>query len=445
MGQKLTTKTLYIEGMTCTNCESKIRRKLSSKKGIKKAEVSFSKKTALVTYDASVVTLESILELIEKLGYTASGEAQAKAKRYIKTAGILCIIGASFLLLEYFGILNLLTPGETATADMSLGMLFIIGILTSVHCVAMCGGINLSQCIPQASDEKKATALLAPLLYNAGRVVSYTAVGFLVGALGSVLTFSTTVQGVLKLIAGVLMIVMGLNMLGILPGLNRFIPRLPKKLSAFFQKGTVKIKSSFVVGLLNGLMPCGPLQAMQIYALSTGNPFIGAASMFLFSLGTVPLMFLLGALGSLLSRKFTKGMMTVGAALVVVLGLSMLNQGGSLAGISVISFPTLEEEQVFETQPVTGAGDVQEVYSALSPYRYPSITVTENVPVRWVIDVPTGTLNGCNYRIIIPEYEIVHTFDFGKNVIEFTPTKAGKYMYTCWMGMIRANINVIEA
>jgi len=65
-------------------------------------------------------------------------------------------------------------------------------------------------------------------------------------------------------------------------------------------------KGPFTVGLLNGLMPCGPLQAMQIYALSTGNPLKGALSMLLFSLGTVPLMFGLGALGSLLSRRLRK-------------------------------------------------------------------------------------------------------------------------------------------
>ena len=91
-------------------------------------------------------------------------------------------------------------------------------------------------------------------------------------------------------------------------------------------------KAPFAIGLLNGLMPCGPLQSMWIVALATGNPFAGAMSMFLFSLGTVPLMLGLGSIVSLLGKKFTDQVIRVGAILVVVLGLSMLSQGGALSG-----------------------------------------------------------------------------------------------------------------
>ena len=81
-------------------------------------------------------------------------------------------------------------------------------------------------------------------------------------------------------------------------------------------------------------MPCGPLQAMQIYAISTGSVTKGAISMFLFSLGTVPLMFGLGTLSSYMSKKFSNKIMKFGAILVIVLGFSMFNNALALSGIN---------------------------------------------------------------------------------------------------------------
>jgi sulfite exporter TauE/SafE len=94
-------------------------------------------------------------------------------------------------------------------------------------------------------------------------------------------------------------------------------------------------RGPFIVGLLNGLMPCGPLQAMQLYALSTGSVIMGAASMFVFSAGTVPLMFALGAVNSVLNARFSRVMTTVSAVLVLVLGLAMLTNALALLGINL--------------------------------------------------------------------------------------------------------------
>ena len=161
---------------------------------------------------------------------------------------------------------------------MGYGMLFVVGLLTSVHCIAMCGGINLSQCISQdgkCGAEGRKAALWPTFLYNLGRVISYTAVGFIVGALGSAVTFSNAMQGILKLIAGIFMVIMGVNMLGIFPWIRRLLPGMPKTLARKIDVEKGRSKRPLIVGLLNGIMPCGPLQAMQIYALSTGSPLAG--------------------------------------------------------------------------------------------------------------------------------------------------------------------------
>ena len=131
------------------------------------------------------------------------------------------------------------------------------------------------------------------------------------------------------------MLVMALNMLGVFRALRKLSPRLPGRPRASLI-GRLKSGSSFVIGLLNGLMPCGPLQAMQLYALSTGSVLRGVLSMLAFSLGTVPLMFSFGLISGGLNRKYSHVMLTVSALLVFVMGLNMMGNGLALSGVSLL-------------------------------------------------------------------------------------------------------------
>ncbi len=441
-------KTLRIGGMTCVSCQNKIEKKLRNTAGIQSAAVSYNAGTADVTYDTDIISLKDIISVIERLDYEVLTGNDKGVSGNSRTVGLLLIIFSLYIIIQQFGLLNLLVPSQLAETNMGYGMLFVIGLITSVHCVAMCGGINLSQCIPvrPLEEESSRFAFLRPaFLYNFGRVISYTVVGFIVGALGSVFTFSDTMQGTLKLAAGVFMVIMGINMLGIFPWLRRLNPRMPKVFARKINAKKGKSKSPLIVGLLNGLMPCGPLQAMQIYALSTGNAFAGAMSMFLFSMGTVPLMFGLGAAGTALGKKFTNKIMTAGAVLVVVLGLSMFSQGVNLAGIyQPLSFAKEGGNEQADVVGEKTEDGVQVVNSTLSSGRYPDITVQAGMPVKWIIDAPQGSINGCNNEMIIREYGIKHKFTDGENIVEFTPTETGTFQYTCWMGMIRGSITVVE-
>ena len=442
------TKQLRIDGMTCVNCEDKIKRTLSNTPGVEKAQVSYSAGTAVVTYDEDIILLKNITAVIENLDYRVLKDNERRKTDTERVVGLLIIIAALYVLLEQYGILNLLAPSQLADERMGYGMLFVIGLVTSVHCIAMCGGINLSQCLPRGNEveDDKLSTFMPALMYNAGRVFAYTAVGFAVGALGSAIIFTNTMQGVLKLIAGVFMVIMGINMLGLFPWLRWLNPRMPKFFAQKINREKRQSKSPLIVGLLTGFMPCGPLQAMQIYALSTGSPFTGALSMFLFSMGTVPLMFGLGAVSSLMGKKFTSKAMTAGAVLVVVLGLSMLSQGWSLSGfdnVSVGGSPGLRDGTQITADIVIENG-VQIVNSTLTSRHYPAITVQAGMPVRWTIDAPQGSINGCNNRIFIREYGIEHRFSLGENIIEFTPENMGTFRYACWMGMIRSTITVVE-
>ncbi|MDR2802894.1 MAG: sulfite exporter TauE/SafE family protein [Treponema sp.] len=474
------TETIRIGGMNCVNCQNKIEKTLKTLAGVEDAAVDFNDGMARVNFDETVITPEEIGGAIRKLGYTTPfggdgygadcGADCGEKPPITRIAGTLLIIAALYLLTHALGLTAFAGAFPLAESGMGYGMLFVIGLFTSVHCLAMCGGISLSQCMavsPAAPTEaqyrggavsERARTLLPSILYNGGRVISYTVVGGLVGALGSAVSVSMQLRGLVQLAAGVFMVVMGINMLGFFPILRRFTPRLPR----FFAKKIDEQKAGggnpLIIGLLNGLMPCGPLQAMQIYALSTGNPAAGALSMFVFSLGTVPLMFGLGALSSFLSGStggpaFARRVMWAGAVLVTVMGLTMFGYGLNLSDIN-IDFAenafAAPKQAGFRyggaaggvSQPVIENG-VQIVNSTLSGGRYPAITVWQGIPVRWTIEAPAGSINGCNNRMIAREYGIEYRFRPGANVIEFTPERTGKFTYSCWMGMIRSSITVV--
>jgi sulfite exporter TauE/SafE/copper chaperone CopZ len=524
--------------MTCLGCQNKIERKLRRTAGVARADVSYGAGTADISYDADVISMREVVAVIEGLGYRVSSGGGNSGASFGRVAGFLAVIIALYVLLQQSGMLNLLVPSRLADTGMGYGMLFVIGLVTSVHCIAMCGGINISQCIPRAGPAPPAdlnagpappadsnaepappadlcaapTArhfLMPALQYNLGRVISYTVIGGVLGFVGLMLSstgggadagLSPTAQGVMKLVAGIFMVIMGMNMLGLFPLLRRLQPRIP---NVFARKpdegnaGRTESKSPLVVGLLNGLMPCGPLQSMQIVALASGSPLAGAFSMLLFSLGTVPLMLGLGSVVSALGRRFAGKVMNVGAVLVVVLGLAILSQGGSLSsflppdtllaivvGLCVVGIASSIPFQragykTVSTLAAVGvavlmvavwntpgtlavgglAGDsgraynggaevvdgVQIINSTLEPGSFPDIDVEVGMPVRWTINAPSGSLNGCNNRIVIPEYGLQVGFEQGDNVIEFTPDKPGSFGYSCWMGMIRGTITVAEA
>lgn len=455
MNKRIKKAILKIDGMVCVNCENLIKDVLLENSGVIKVETSYSKGTAEIDYDEDKISINDLIEIINEEGYKAfdfnnkiindnmnSENKKSKIEKNKEgdnTFLMLVIALGGLLLLNKFGSLNIFNAFPTVNENANYGMLFVIGLFTSFHCISMCGGINLSQCLNNhvISDKGRLSTVKPAFLYNLGRVISYTIFGGIVGGIGSVISFTGWMQGLIQLIAGIFMIIMGLNMLNIFPWLRKLNPRMPK----FFAK---KIKSennnsSFFVGLLNGLMPCGPLQAMQIYALSTGSVTKGALSMFLFSLGTVPLMFGLGALSSYMNKKFSNKIMKFGAILVVVLGFAMFNNGLALSGINLSKDSDNKSAVRAEIQD-----DVQVVTTELKGGRYEPIIVEVDKPVKWNIQASNGSLNGCNNKMIIREYGIEKSLESGDNIVEFTPTEIGTYTYSCWMGMIRSKIYVVN-
>lgn len=447
---------LSIEDMTCAGCETRIENALQKLDGVIDASANYNRGEVRITYDENRIQREDILKAIGTCGYhvaqkkhtdtqkpEASNDAGVESPGVPKYKQIASWIGTGMLIVVLYLSINRfqglgLVP--EINQSMGYGILFLVGLFTSLHCVAMCGGINLTVCMQYGANEDERFGKFIPAaLYNLGRVVSYTLVGGLVGAVGSVITLPGRAKGIVAVLSGLFMLIMGMNMMGIFPALKKLNLRLPKFLGQSVYRNSNR-KGPFIVGLFNGLMPCGPLQAMQLYALGTGSFITGALSMFLFSIGTVPMMFGFGALSSALKGKYTYKIMKAGSVLVIVLGLIMLNRGLNLSGIGI----TANSAAATPGNIAVIQNGVQYVSTDLEPGRYFPVVVQKGLPVKWTIQVEKGDLNGCNNPVTIPQLGIHQKLEVGSNIIEFTPEKEGDILYTCWMGMISSRIRVVS-
>jgi len=220
-----------------------------------------------------------------------------------------------------------------------MGNIDLIIILTTAflgsvgHCIGMCGGIVVaysSSKIDQKSSYLQQTA--SHLAYNFGRVTTYAMLGALFGYAGQVLAFTPTTKGVLFLITGLLMILAGLSLLGNLKFLNSAEWSVSKY--AWYQNSFRKLMTSksygsfYLLGMLNGIIPCGLVYSFAIFAASTATPLGGALVMATFGLATIPALFFLGFITKFLQKGNLRGtMMKLAALLVIVYGVFTLSKG----------------------------------------------------------------------------------------------------------------------
>ena len=421
--------------MHCPHCETAILRAVRDRKGIENPRANYRAGTLCALWDDKVLAEAALRNIIAEAGYTLAGQREAISvwKRLVSLLAVLAVLTALFALVSLSPVSGLLSRFPTAKAGMDLGALFMVGLLTSLHCVAMCGGINLAQSAVSAQAGRRVSA--SNIQYNLGRLVSYTIVGGIIGAIGSVFKLSNAAQAGIQLVAAIFMVLMALNLLDI-GGLRSVVPTLPAGLRTKLM-GKVS-RSSLYLGLLNGLMPCGPLQAMQLYALSTGSWHMGALSMFCFCLGTVPLMLGFGLVSGKLNKRFARPMRVASGALVLLMGMTMLSNGLSLAGIQLRLPGSTSSDAT-----VTNA-NIQVVESELDWRGYPDITVKAGVPVRWNIHAEAEKITGCNNEMVIPALNLRVPLSEGDNIVEFTVDEPGVIPYTCWMGMLQGTITAVE-
>jgi len=232
---------------------------------------------------------------------------------------------------------------------MELGLIFVTGVLVSLHCVGMCGGFvalvsmspSLSPSGPLGTTGTAATAswqrviLPQQLVFNAGRIASYTLLGAMAGTLGSFADlFSKTgrIQASLMVGAGVLMIGTGLALAGLMQHWSPFKSKVATPqpwLARGFEHVTrlPRPARALPLGALLGFLPCGLIYAMLGKAASSGSAASGALVMLAFGMGTVPALLLVAFFAELFSLALREKLVRVSGFFLAVLGAITLYRG----------------------------------------------------------------------------------------------------------------------
>lgn len=456
---------LRIEGMQCANCEELIELEFKKIAGVRRVKIRRASGKAEVMHSGGV-DVGTLHGAIEEHGYAVSlwGEQNGGGRRSGNTRRDYLEIAAAFLILVglFLGLrqLDLLPRGVAISENMSYAVVFLVGLVASVStCIAVTGGLlvavaaKYNEAHAQLSDLQR----LKPHIYfNAGRIVSYTLLGGAVGALGSALTLSPEVNGLLMILASVVMIVLGLHMLRLFPSLGLFLPRMPKFLAKKIHDHAEKETKggAFLLGASTFFLPCSFTQALQLYVLAKGSFVTGALTMLVFSLGTLPALLSLSAASSFARGAFQRYFLKLAGAAVIFLGVINIQYGFVLAdaGLNAASIPskaklldqpkqvsqTKEPEAPAETRKQDVPAEEKQVVNMkvvgleYIPNRF---IVTQGVPVEWRIDAQEAI--GCGRILIVPRLRIRKLlYSFAANTITFTPEEPGEIVFNCGMGMM---------
>jgi len=220
------------------------------------------------------------------------------------------------------------------------------------HCIGMCGGIIIAYSSTKIEDNwSKPKQSMAHLLYSFGRVFTYTLLGAIFGFLGGVAMFNNLANGSLLILAGVVMVLTGLS----LSGKIKFLTLIEHSMSSvsWYQKlfrellHTKSLMSFFILGMLNGLLPCGLVYFFAVTSASTGSPLYGALVMFIFGMSTIPALFSLGFFVGLYKKtKFRNIMIRLASISVVIFGIYTIYQG-----YEYIKYPQKSIHQCCEFDP----------------------------------------------------------------------------------------------
>lgn len=331
------TYTFHVSGMHCKACTLLIEENLKKAEGISAVTASLARNQVAVTgefLEEPVILAEKLTELIKDNGYALSVEAPNRNRRWsdfryaLPGAGIIILL---FLFLQKLGLVNLI-----GSSQVGYGTALLIGLIASVStCLAVVGGLVLSV---SANYAKTGASARPQIFFHVGRILGFFVLGGLLGALGSSFALGQTGTLVLSVLVGLVMLILGINLLDVFHVARRLTISLPKSWSKI-SKPKVSAGNTlmpFVLGAVTFFLPCGFTQAMQIYALTTGSFLQGGLIMLVFALGTLPMLALLSFSSVNINNKPWRGIFFKTAGLLVIV-LAIFNLLNALAVAGIIN------------------------------------------------------------------------------------------------------------
>ena len=373
----------------------------------------------------------------------------------------------------------LLRKGYLFTVSTSLVSVLLLGLLAGgVSCAAVQGGllaglVSRQQPVPSAPATPRPRARgravptpkagigddLTPVGgFLAGKLVSHTVLGGLLGALGTAVQLSAHLRAMVQLVAGVLIIAMALGVLGV-RGFTGLVFTPPASWTRLV-RGQARSTSALapaVLGLSSILIPCGVTLSVMALAVASGSPWQGAAIMAVFVAGTAPLFTVLGYAAARARRvhgPWRKRLAVATGLAVLALGAFTLNGGLELTGsplaasnLAAMLAPGGDEAAaaVADADRVTVTGGVQTVIITATEgaYRPGSLEVLAGLPTTLI--VRSAKAQGCVRAFVIPSLGVEEILPVnGDTRIDLGVLKPGRLAYACGMGMYTGRLTIVE-
>lgn len=330
------TYTFNVHGMHCNACVVLTEGELNKHPNVVSATSNLKRRSVEVCGDFSDMPLEDIAKELTKMlsQHSLSLEKERKEiswKEFSIAVPIAFGFVLVFVLLQKLGIVNLVSAG-----NVTYGTAFIVGIIASLStCMAVVGGLLLSM---SATFAREGDAVRPQMLFHIGRIISFFILGGVIGAVGSAFQLGATGTFILGMIIGLVMLVLGINLLDIFHWTKRLQPSVPKFLSQRALRITEMnhTLTPVVAGIATFFLPCGFTQSMQIYTLSTGSFLGGGLTMLSFALGTFPVLALISFSSLSIHTGSKAGIFFKSAGLIVIL-FAVFNIINSLAAIGLIA------------------------------------------------------------------------------------------------------------
>ena len=333
--QSQTTHSFHISGTHCPACKIYIEDTLSEQDGVKHAQVDLKQELLHITVEKkqeATALARTLTTYLQSNGYTVSVEKSTAKIDHTSEFWTALPIGVAILLLFFLlqksGILNIGFGGQVSPITG-----FMIGLVASVSsCLAIVGGLILSLSAQIAKDGR-GDPKKSIIVFHVGRVVGFAVLGGVLGLIGGVVGVNFTFSAILGIIASTVMLVLGLNLIGLL---SKNAITIPSTIYTSLRKIQRTNYAPLTLGFATFFLPCGFTQSMQVSALSSGSFLTGLLIMTAFAIGTLPML----ALVSFGSTSFSQGkyagvfMKTAG---IIVIGLGLFSLLSGFASLGIIS------------------------------------------------------------------------------------------------------------
>jgi sulfite exporter TauE/SafE len=376
-------------------------------------------------------------------------EASSAGKRWLETIAMMAAVIALYLVIRRTGIFTF--SATNADAAVGFGAIFVIGLIAATSsCLAVVGGLLLSVSAAWADSyhpDRRWQKLWPLLLFNAGRLAGYFVFGGLVGLLGTALTLSTKMTGLLTIIIAVAMVLIGLNVLRIVPKKYCTFP-LPRRMR-MWMSGLSSSQSATAPALLGALtffVPCGFTQSMQLLALGSGSFLAGGTIMLAFALGTLPALLGISLLSSLVEGKSARVFLLFSGCVVLLLGFVNLRSGLLLTGFdtdSLFQRPAIADASAKDRYVSIDAQGRQivTVYVTDQGYKPDSFTIQPGHPT-WIYAIAQKSLQGCANFLLAPDFNLQTAVRVGSNWLGPILNPRKDFLLTCSIGSLRAHVHV---